>query len=67
MEGPIYSHVKVDLMKEGTDPLKIISVVAKALKKDQGVGADRRFTEDALAASSYEKVLELAKETVVII
>ena len=50
---PTYPHVEVDLSDGNNDPLSIVAVVSKALKKYQGVDSARRFTEEALASNNY--------------
>lgn len=64
---PTYPHVEVNLSDGKKDPLSIVAVVSKALKKHQGVDSARRFTEEALASNNYHQVLELAKQTVTVL
>jgi hypothetical protein len=64
---PTYPHVEVNLSDGKNDPLSIVAVVSKALKKHQGVDSARRFTEEALASNNYHQVLELAKQTVTVL
>ena len=50
---PTYPHVEVNLSDGKNDPLSIVAVVSKALKKHQGVDSARRFTEEALASTNH--------------
>ena len=63
---PTYPQVEVNLSEPSNDPLTVVAIVSKALKKHQGVDSARRFTEEALASNNYHQVLELAKQTVTV-